>query len=352
MPEKTYLDNETWRYFWHPVCTSAELDASDTGQGCLLQAQLLGTDLVIAKFDDGVVAMNNRCPHRSAKLHLGWNRGDSIQCAYHGWRYGQDGSCLEIPAAPDGPIPRRACATCYDCQEKYGLIWVRLDANAKTSIPAHLAFDDPEFKCVLGPSYDWKTHSARRLENFTDLAHFPFVHPETLGKAGQVTYLIPEMRFEEGGKLRYRYEPPKGARNAMDSKGHLSPLAFTDYTIHLPFGVTLDITLENGTRSVIWMWATPLDDINCRSFWFACRNTDHEGPDQPHIDLQMQILEEDIQVVESQDPEQIPHPMEEIAVGPDKVSLTYRKCLYEMCHAKAKGPGVLKDYLCRNEDNI
>ena len=72
---KTYLDNETWAYFWHPVCTAAELAASDTGRGQLLNAQLLGTDLVIAKLGDKTVAMNNRCPHRSAKLHLGWNTG-------------------------------------------------------------------------------------------------------------------------------------------------------------------------------------------------------------------------------------------------------------------------------------
>ena len=124
----------------------------------------------------------------------------------------------------------------------------------------------------------------------------------------------------------------------MDSTGNLSPLAYTDYTIQLPFGVTLDLTLESGERSVIWVWATPLDDVNCRSFWFACRTADHDGPDQPHIDQQLKILEEDIAIVESQDPHQIPHPMEEVAVGPDKVSLTYRKCLYDLCHAKSVSP--------------
>ena len=351
MPQ-TYLDNETWRYFWHPVCTEAELDASDEGRGALLQAQLLGVELVIARLSSGMVAMNNRCPHRSAKLHLGWNRGDSIQCAYHGWRYGADGACVEIPAAPEGPIPRRACAQTYDCAVKYGLVWVRLDGAAGTGIPGHLGFEQEGFKCVLGPSYDWKTHAARRLENLTDLAHFPFVHPETLGSAGHVTYLLPELRFRPEGRIRYRYEPPKGARNAMDSKGNLSPLAFTDYTIMLPFGVTLDLTLENGARSVIWMWATPLDDVNCRSFWFACRNTDHDGPDQPHIDLQMRILEEDIAVVESQDPEQIPHPREEIAVPADKVSLSYRRALYDLCQAKAEGPEALARYLNTAREDI
>jgi vanillate O-demethylase monooxygenase subunit len=68
--------------------------------------------------------------------------------------------------------------------------------------------------------------------------------------------------------------------------------------------------------------------------------------------MQLKILEEDIAIVESQDPEQIPHPRDEIAVPPDKVSLTYRRCLYDMCRAKAKGPTALKMYMNTDRDDI
>ena len=68
--------------------------------------------------------------------------------------------------------------------------------------------------------------------------------------------------------------------------------------------------------------------------------------------MQLKILEEDIAIVESQDPEQIPHPRDEIAVPPDKVSLTYRRCLYDMCRAKAKGPEALNDYMNTDQDDI
>ncbi|MFC3631999.1 hypothetical protein ACFOM8_21500, partial [Paracoccus angustae] len=37
----TFLDNETWRYFWHPVCTARELAESDTGRGQLLRVKLV-----------------------------------------------------------------------------------------------------------------------------------------------------------------------------------------------------------------------------------------------------------------------------------------------------------------------
>ena len=348
-----FLDDRIWAYFWHPICTVAELEASDNGRGPILSMMLLGVELVIAKTPSGIVAFNNRCPHRSAKLSLGWVEEDSIRCPYHGWRYGvQNGMCLEIPAAPDGPIPPNARAVRYGCQVAYGLIWVRLNDEADTALPEHLVWNDPSFKCVLGPSYVWKTHSARRVENYTDLAHFPFVHPETLGKAGETTYLTPDINFRSEGKMRFRYVPSETARKAVDVSGNMSPLAYSDYTIRLPFGVTVDLTLQNGQRTVLWIWATPIDAIHCKSFWFSCRNGNLDGPDQPHIDMQLRILEEDITIVESQDPEQIPHPRDEIAVAADKVSLTYRKCLYDLCRAAKNGGPAIMDYLATDRDGI
>ena len=35
-----------------------------------------------------------------------------------------------------------------------------------------------------------------------------------------------------------------------------------------------------------------------------------------------------------------------------KVSLTNRRCLYDMCRAKAKGPGALKMYMNTDRDDI
>ena len=347
-----FLDNETWRYFWHPVCTMQELDDADDGRGKLLQVKLLGQELVIAELDKGVVAMNNRCPHRSAKLHLGWNCGDGVRCVYHGWKYGQDGMCIEIPTIPDGPIPPNAKVETFDCREKYGLVWVRLDDSADTKIPGHIVFEDPDFTCTLGTPYTWKTHSARRVENYTDLAHFPFVHPETLGSPDFVTFDIPDIDFRSPGRMRFKYEPPEGARSAMDAAGNLATLLYTDYTIQMPFGVTLDQPLGNDTRTVMWMYASPIDDVNCRTFWFCCNDTDEPFDPAIPVNTQMDILEEDIGPVESQDPEQIPHPRDEIAIGPDKVSLTYRRLLYELCKAKSNGPDAIKTYLNTERENI
>ncbi len=43
--------------------------------------------------------------------------------------------CVEIPAAPDGPIPANARAKGYDCRVAYDLVWVRLNSEVETAIP-------------------------------------------------------------------------------------------------------------------------------------------------------------------------------------------------------------------------
>ena len=46
------------------------------------------------------VAMLDRCPHRAAALSEGrMTASGDLQCAYHGWTFGADGACLDIPQA-------------------------------------------------------------------------------------------------------------------------------------------------------------------------------------------------------------------------------------------------------------
>ncbi|MEX3009682.1 Rieske 2Fe-2S domain-containing protein [Hoeflea sp. TYP-13] len=65
----------------------------------LARAGFFGKELVVWRGDDDVIRVwEDHCPHRSVRLSAGRNLGDSIQCIYHGWRYGKDGTVIEIPA--------------------------------------------------------------------------------------------------------------------------------------------------------------------------------------------------------------------------------------------------------------
>ena len=72
---------------WFPVAREVDL-------GSPVLATLLGARLVVFRTASGeTVVLRNRCPHRGGALNLGQVVGDGIQCPYHGWRFGADGSC-------------------------------------------------------------------------------------------------------------------------------------------------------------------------------------------------------------------------------------------------------------------
>ena len=66
-------------------------------------ARVHGHDLVLWRSPNGTVnAQSDLCVHRGGSLAGGSVVGDCVQCPYHGWRYGADGACVEIPANRSG----------------------------------------------------------------------------------------------------------------------------------------------------------------------------------------------------------------------------------------------------------
>jgi vanillate O-demethylase monooxygenase subunit len=61
----------------------------------LLAKTLLGQGIVMYRSADGqVVAMEDRCPHRSMPLSAGELKDDHIVCAYHGMKFNPQGDCV------------------------------------------------------------------------------------------------------------------------------------------------------------------------------------------------------------------------------------------------------------------
>ena len=81
------------RNFWYVAAMSQEL-----GDG-LLQRWILNEPVVMYRISSGrVVAMLDRCPHRSYPLSKGERVGDNLRCNYHGLVYEPGGKCVHIPA--------------------------------------------------------------------------------------------------------------------------------------------------------------------------------------------------------------------------------------------------------------
>lgn len=333
--------------FWHPVCTVEELAASPTG---VLGVELLGRRLVVGDLGGGRVAcLLDRCLHRSTRLSVGWVDAGAIRCAYHGWRWDSTGRCIEIPAAPDLPVPPKACQQAFEADLRYGLVWVRLDDRASTAIPSCPAYDDPTMRVVMGQPYTWPTSAPRRVENFVDLAHFAWVHDGSLGCREEPVPPLPVLRREEG-ELRFEFVPP-----AVPDSGDAALVGASSYRMPMPGTVNIEFEIAGmpGVRRHLWMTASPLGPGVCRTFWLVARNDRHDEPDAEFMDFQRRVLAEDEPVVCNQDPPEVPlSAADEVSVRADRVSVEYRRWLVDLAASARIGPEQVVDALGVSAESV
>src|SRR5262245_16523496 len=86
---------------------------------------IFGTRLVIYQgaTDQKLHIMDAWCPHMGADLAIGCVKGDSVVCKFHGWAWGSDGACTEIPYAKRIP-PKARIKTWHVCEEnKMLFVW-------------------------------------------------------------------------------------------------------------------------------------------------------------------------------------------------------------------------------------
>lgn len=139
---------------------------------------LCDTPVLLYRRESGaVVAVEDRCPHRSAPLHLGCRRGDNVECGYHGITFAPDGSCVRVPSAKSPPAALKIRS--FPVIESFPFIWVYLGDPEKIDTIASPPTLDwasaPEFAEVHG-RLDVAANYMLLKENVLDLTHFGFVH--------------------------------------------------------------------------------------------------------------------------------------------------------------------------------
>jgi nitrite reductase/ring-hydroxylating ferredoxin subunit len=91
---------------------------------CITRAKFMGIELIVWRDDDNRIHVwQDRCPHRSVRLSAGRNLGDCIQGAYHGWKFGKDGSVIDIPG--EGHARRADIRVrTFLCEVAGGYVWI------------------------------------------------------------------------------------------------------------------------------------------------------------------------------------------------------------------------------------
>ena len=96
----------------------------DVQSGSIVRSKFRGIELIVWRDDsDRIHVWEDRCPHRSVRLSAGRNLGDCIQAAYHGWKFGKDGSVIDIPAEGHSARADIRVKT-FPCAIAGGVVWI------------------------------------------------------------------------------------------------------------------------------------------------------------------------------------------------------------------------------------
>ena len=320
---------ERLRACWHAVAYARDLGAAPH------RTQLLGEPLVIWRDSRGAPhAFRDLCIHRGTALSLGCVDGDEIVCAYHGWRYGVDGRCTAIPQLEDpSRIPAKARVAAYRCQERYGIVFVALD-EPRWPIPDLPELESPGWKLVPCGPYVWNSEASRQIENFTDLAHFPWVHPGLLGDPSRVKVAPPDVRTK-GHVLHYEFQRPEAKSTStypvFPNENRDDSVRRTRYELRLPYTIVVRMDWGGHEQLVYLFVSQPVAADRCAGYCLIGQNYNLEQSERVFQDFEDVIFGQDVRVVESQRPEEVPFDLsEELHLKFDSVAVAYRRAMTDL----------------------
>lgn len=305
---------------WHVVGRSQDLKA-----GKVLSVRLLEQDLVLWRDDTQALAWQNRCPHRGARLSLGKVVNNTLVCPYHGLAYNSRGYCVKIPAQPTGSPPAQVNVQTYQTQERYGLVWVCL-GKPDRDIPNFSEWDDPSYRRICCGPYHYRSSAFRALENFLDIAHFPFVHGGLLGDPEHPEIADYQVEASRDGitvrNLRVWQSDPDGT-------GQAAPVTY-EYQVLRPLTAYF-CKQSNGRRFAIFFNLTPVNQEECIGWMWIAMNYAREVPEAELRAFQDKLVAQDIAIVESQRPQCLPLDLQaEVHLLSDRASIAYRKWLKQL----------------------
>ncbi len=280
------------RNAWYLAAWSDELGAAPLARRICNQPVVLYRDR-----QQGAVALEDRCCHRSAPLHLGRIVDAGLQCGYHGLVFDHTGRCVEIPAQV--LIPDRARIRSYPVVEKDQLVWIwmgeadRADATKIIDYPYH---DDranwPHRHTVM----HIKASYLLSLDNLLDMTHAAYVHGNTVGGGDPMSFIQAkeELTSRPDGLKLTRWlldvDPPPTYVKAVGFKGRVDRWAEFNFVapgsvLHWAGAVNVGQgAYENGNREGGFSIRTlnvltPETEHSCFYFWSVAHGYRQDDPE-------------------------------------------------------------------------
>lgn len=326
LPRHCSFEPDDWRIlarFWHPIAFCHEIGEHPA------PARLLDVDLVIWRSADGIHVARDLCPHRGTRLSAGSVRDGTLVCPMHGLHFNGEGICTKVPSHPDqtARISPRLRLQSLQTVTRYGIVWTCLANDPLWPVPDWPGIGNPALKNIYIPPNTWAAAASRHVENFNDVAHFPWVHTETFGGNEEDRFphyavhetdygLTFDIGYDEGGN-RFPDEVPGDSRHVT-------------YTYQLTYPFSTIILIRPNDSDYVQYFADtvcPMSAHETRIFQVA---TDTTGaPDEAFLIREsLMINDEDKALVEAQRPEDLPlNIRDEVHIPADAMSIAYRRGL-------------------------
>ncbi len=328
-PPESAIRSSDWHIlagFWHPVAFAHEIKQIPVRQ------TLLDIDLVIYRTTKHITVARDRCPHRGARLSDGMIEKDLLICPMHGLHYNSTGACELIPsvAKPRPPIPENFCLTVYQSVERYGLIWVCLKTQPIKELPEWPTLEVSDRKSVYLPPDEWQASAGRHVENFNDIAHFPWVHIRSFG--GEKTDSFPpyDVTKTETG-LRFEVSYTEGGNRFPDGSTATNRDVRYIFEMTYPFSTLIHVAPVDS--DFVHYFADAVCPVsNNRSHIFQLYTDTTGDPDTISWSEEAVIINaEDKPLVEGQTPTDLPLDFShDFSVPADRFSVEYRRGLVKL----------------------
>jgi phenylpropionate dioxygenase-like ring-hydroxylating dioxygenase large terminal subunit len=233
---------------WFSVARSQELLVGE-----VTSVQALDREFVLYRTRSGEAVLQDAyCPHLGANLGVeGRVVGESIRCPFHGWRFGKDGVCQEIPYCED--IPERARVRTWHTAEKNGEIylWFHPENTApQWDLPDLPELDDPNWTSPRYTEFLVPAHVQDIAENSCDPVHFQYVHRQPDVPPSEVT-------IEENGRILHLHSDASQAD--IPSQLHA--------TVYSPGFAMVRNVYGPGAEMVMYNSAQPINRHETKMRW-------------------------------------------------------------------------------------
>jgi len=248
---------------WYVIAKSA--DVAPEG---ILAVKVLGRDLVLWRSADGELhCVEDRCPHRGARLSHGSVSDKGISCRYHGVTVTGAGVIAEVPALGKCALQGRAAVQSYALREISDGVFAYFPSadhpQPRDFPPPAEITRDAAFLCTGV----WECNYRYALDNLADPMHGIYLHADSFTLAYGARQDTVEVEQTPHGFI-VRRVAQQGVNFDWVEIVAQPPLFHARVVIPYPKAG------GPGPPMTVICFVTPIDESSCRIFFWRTRKVD------------------------------------------------------------------------------